>query len=38
VARRAYDHFLQRGGASNDALADWYAAEAELGIVHHWHG
>jgi hypothetical protein len=33
VARRAYEIFLRRGGASGHPLADWLQAERELGVV-----
>ena len=30
IARRAYELYLQRGGADGEAMADWLAAEREL--------
>jgi hypothetical protein len=30
IARRAYELYLQRGGAEGEAVEDWLAAEREL--------
>ena len=30
IARRAYEIYLERGGAPGDALQDWTRAESEL--------
>jgi hypothetical protein len=30
IARRAYELYLQRGGADGSDVADWITAEAEL--------
>jgi hypothetical protein len=30
IRRRAYEHYLRRGGAPGDAMADWCRAEREI--------